>query len=139
MAKRYSVPAYRLLETVQNVVREKIDAAYDITADAAELGANLTREHIRTRGTAKSGKAGRIETGKMLDSVDATVVHRSNDSFQARFGMGAKGVGNVEPYFSYQEGGFRHRNGVDVEGMFAVTDAREAVRQYLEMELGRID
>lgn len=115
--------------------KSKMDEIADIieeTADeAAEKGENITKHHIETRGTAKSGKRGRVEKGEMRDKVTSKVSNVSATSATATFGW----IGGVPDYAWYQELGFVHRNGVTVEGMYALTDAREEVVQDVKEDL----
>ena len=90
--------------------------------EAAEKGENITKHHIETRGTAKSGKRGRIDTGAMLDSVSSEVMSRSPTGIQVRFGY------EDTPYWTkFQEPGFEHVGGVTVEGTHALQDAADEV------------
>lgn len=95
---------------------------------AMEDGAQIMKDNIATRGTAKSGKAGRIETGKMIGDVKARVYPGTDRGNQVgRFGW----IDNREDYYGYQEGGFEHVNGGEVEGMYALQDAAElAFREF---------
>ena len=107
--------------------KSKMDEIADIieeTADdAAVMGESLTKNYIETRGTAKSGKQGRIETGEMLKKVSGKVSDVTPISATAEFGW----LEGSPEYARYQEEGFAHRNGVDVEGMYALTDAGHEV------------
>jgi len=100
---------------------------------AGEEGKRLTQEYISTRGTPKSGKRGRIETGKMHDRVGYRLVGQG-DSLQIRFGWES----SREPYFKYQETGFLHRGGVTVEGMYALSDAADKVIRDLEADIKKV-
>lgn len=104
------------------------DGVEQALQNAMEDGAEIMRNNIATRGTAKSGKAGRIETGKMSGDVKARVYPGTDKGNQVgRFGW----IDNREDYYGYQEGGFEHVNGGDVEGMYALQDAAElAFREF---------
>lgn len=98
------------------------DGAEAVLEQAMEDGAESMRHHIRTRGTAKSGKQGRIETGAMLEDVKSRVYPGTKKgNVVGRFGW----IDNREDYYGYQEGGFEHVNGGSVEGMYAMVDAAE--------------
>lgn len=111
----------------QKMVRVE-DGASEVLKQAMEDGAESMRHHIRTRGTAKSGKAGRIDTGKMLSDVTSKVYPGTEKGNQVgRFGW----VDNREDYYGFQEGGFEHVSGGTVEGMYAMVDAAElAFREF---------
>ena len=103
---------------------------------AAEGGKQTTRAFVATRGTVRSGKQGRVDTGKMLDRVGGKSERVSPDETRVEFGWydGRKG-----PEW-YQEFGFDHRYGSVVEGMYAVSDARDlaepAIMETLRRKLG---
>ena len=104
------------------------DGIEDALKLAMEDGAEIMRSNIATRGTAKSGKAGRIDTGKMIGDVKSRVYPGTDKGNRVvRFGW----IDNREDYYGYQEGGFEHVNGGEVEGMYALQDAAElAFREF---------
>lgn len=112
------------LERIAEIIEETAE-------DAAEKGESITKHHIETRGTAKSGKRGRIETGRMRDAVKGSVSDKTATSATARFGW----LEGSPEYAKYQEPGFKHRGGVTVEGMYALTDAGEEVIQDAKEDL----
>lgn len=95
----------------------------EMSGDMAREGALKMREIIETSGTAKSGKEGRVETGKMRDAVDYDLpTERTDGKYQARFGW--INPATREDYFRYQEGGFTHNYSKNVvRGMYAMFDA----------------
>lgn len=99
----------------------KMEEATIEEADAfAQDGAAFMREFIATRGTRHSGKAGRIDTGVMIDAVGAR--SSSGATRTASFGWLNKRL----DYFIYQEGGFFNvLANRSVEGMYALADAAE--------------
>lgn len=107
---------------IENLPEAALDQAAQIMEEVTDEGADLMRQYIRTRGTEKSDKEGRIETGTMLDEVESTV-HRNPKSVRGEFGWGVAG-GRHEKRFDYQENGFRHwRSGENVPPMHAMLDA----------------
>lgn len=104
------------------------DGIEDALRLAMEDGAEIMRNNIATRGTVNSGKSGRIETGKMIGDVKSRVYPGTDKGNQVgRFGW----IDNREDYYGYQEGGFEHVNGGEVEGMYALQDAAElAFREF---------
>lgn len=105
------------------------DGNSNAISQAVSDGENTMKHLIASRGTAKSGKAGRIETGNMHNSVTSSFNQTARGNAVGRFGW----LKNREDYFGFQEGGFEHaRSGVDVEGMYAMVDAYELVKQELE-------
>lgn len=112
-------------------MKQITDIIHEVAEEAAEKGENITKHHIETRGTEKSGKRGRVDTGAMRDAVTGKVTEKSPDSATAVFGW----VEGSPEYAKYQEYGFKHRGGVDVEGMYALTDAGEEVMDDLKEDL----
>lgn len=105
------------------------DGAEKALQDAMDDGAYLMADLISTRGTPKSGKAGRIETKQMHNEVDSRVQPYGQGKVRGTFGW----INNKEDYYGYQEGGFDHSNGSHVEGMYALADAADwALRQFQE-------
>ena len=106
----------------------------NIVADAIEGGEAMTKLHIATRGTAKSGKKGRIKTQKMYDAVNSQMVKSGTRDAEGKFGW----IDGYEDYYGYQEGGFEHVGEVTVEGMYALTDAGEEVWQNVVDDVKRV-
>lgn len=109
------------------------DGLREIAKESAEDGEKLTKQYIETRGTAKSGKQGRIETSAMLNSVSSGVVRETKEEIQTRFGYK-----NAPYWTAYQDPGFEHVNGVTVEGTYALTDASEEVFEDLRKDIERL-
>lgn len=117
-------------EAVFAWLRGKVDGLTDntkqVVRELADEGADITRHHIETRGTAKSGKRGRIETGAMLNSVDSKVTKDSGDEFEARFGY------MDGPFYTvFQEQGTKA-----IEAMNALGDAADEIHGKLEAAIG---
>lgn len=111
------------------------DGATQALEQAMDDGAESMRYHIMSRGTAKSGKAGRVDTGKMLSDVTSKVYPGTEKGNQVgRFGW----IENREDYYGFQEGGFEHVNGGTVEGMYAMVDAREIAFREFQLEMGSV-
>lgn len=115
-------------------VNEIMGDVNDIVADAIEGGEAMTKFHIATRGTAKSGKKGRIKTQKMYDAVNSQMTKSGARDAEGKFGW----IDGYEDYYGYQEGGFEHVGGVTVEGMYALTDAGEEVWQNVVDDVKRV-
>jgi hypothetical protein len=115
-------------------VKEITNASREAVREAADDGADFVRSAIETRGTMRSGKRGRIETGRMLNAVTSGTVRDSEDEIESRFGW----LDDRELYFALQNVGFTHRSGVQVEGMYALEDAKDEVVRKLDREIDRI-
>lgn len=123
----------RLYEWVEDKVNRLTDSAKEAIREGAKEGEDLTKLHIENRGTAKSGKQGRIETGRMRDAVSSRVDKDTDTEIEASFGW----LDDRATYFGLQERGFTHVSGVNVEGMFALSDAADQVSREIERKLGR--
>lgn len=130
------MPNFRDTRSLYQWVEDKLDrlteAGKDAIREGAKEGEALTKEHIQTRGTAKSGKQGRIETGRMLNAVTSRVEKDTDTEIEAAFGW----LDDRENYFALQERGFTHVSGVTVEGMFALSDAGEEVARQITRKIG---
>lgn len=119
-------------------VEAGVDDAMD---EAGGIGKELGRHYIETRGTQRmwlyprNGRdgsyPGRVDTGKMRDAFGFRKTTQGG-SRQLRVGWVS---GTREDYFKYQEGGFEHPSGLQVEGMYAVQDATEEAFRVLAEEL----
>lgn len=122
---------------LQSWLRKKIKGVDDILEDtafyAATTGKQETKKNIETRGTVKSGKAGRIETGAMRDAVTSDVRRIGNEHHRAEFGW----ITHMPEYARYQERGFVHSGGEKVEGMYALSDAAEVTMVRARQEIQR--
>lgn len=108
---------------VENLDRRTFRALDESMKDGEEL----TQTFIATRGTEKSGKQGRIDTGAMLDSVTSETKLVSNDEAEGRFGW----LGEQPFYAKYQEAGTS-----TIAPMYALSDAAEDTIQELRAKLG---
>lgn len=108
---------------VENLDRRTFRALDESMKDGEEL----TQTFIATRGTEKSGKQGRVDTGKMLESVTSETKLVSNDEAEGRFGW----LGEQPFYAEYQEAGTS-----TIAPMYALSDAAEVTIQELRAKLG---
>ncbi len=105
------------------------EGSEEVLRDVMDDAAIMMAQNVSTRGTAKSGKPGRIETKKMHNDIDAKTTVSEAGRVTGRFGW----IKNREDYYGFQEGGFDHVNGGHVEGMYALADAAEwANKQFAE-------
>ena len=102
--------------------------------EAVKDGEELTKDNIETRGTTKSGKRGRIESGAMRDSVDSKITKENQEEIEGWFGY------KDGPYWTaFQEPGFVHYgSGQFVEGTYALTDAGAEIIQNLKEDIDKI-
>lgn len=121
----------RVIAEIEARIEQMTRRARRTVKEAAKKGRDLTKQHIETRGTAKSGKRGRIETSAMLNSVSAGTVSSNIDEVVERFGY------ENSPYWTaFQELGFTHPSGVTVEGTYALQDAADEVFKDLRRDMG---
>ena len=130
----------RMRMRIENLPDELLDQAEEIMEDVAREGADIMRQHIKTRGTSysnKQGRAGRVEAGHMLKDVEHAT-KRFRRSVRGEFGWGVDG-GEVRPYYAYQENGFQHWiSGKDVSPMHAQLDAFMRMREEFFARMRRI-
>lgn len=106
------------VESLENGNREAAIEAGDEIRDT-------TKRYISTRGTAKSGKQGRIETRAMLNSVDSEVTTNLRREVEVRAGY------HDAPFYTV----FQELGTARIEAMYALTDAAEEVLPKLEKKL----
>ena len=125
-----------------------------VLSEAAARGAEYVRYAIMNRGTGKTWRGdwsrfpnawpgrtgstpGRNASGEMLDAVDSWV-SSGGDSTDAKTRMAFGFTRARQEYFLAQEGGFTHNiTGETIEGMHAISDAAETIRQEIQDELPR--
>lgn len=89
---------------------------------AMKDGEQTTQTFIATRGTAGTGKQGRVDTGKMLESVESEANLQGRDEAIGRFGWLDK-----KPFYAeFQEAGTKY-----IAPMYALSDAAEIVKAEL--------
>lgn len=111
----------RLTEAFNGVGTAFMDSVEDKAHDIGQQGAQQAKAFTASRPSAKSGKAGRVETGKMMEAISYRVTR--NGPYQVLLEMGFTDF--AEPYFVYQTStGFRHnRSGEFIAPTLAVVDA----------------
>lgn len=130
---KYSGPGTSAQTWFEGVTKKMHEGIADAVESAIKEGEEITKDNIDTSGTLKSGKRGRIETGKMRDAVDSEITSRSKRGVTGKFGW----INEFEPYFGYQESGFNHVGGVTVDGMYALSGAANEVFANLEDDIDR--
>ena len=119
----------------RNLVTKVDDGVGAELQQAMDDGRDTMKHLIKTRGTSKSGKAGRHESWHMVNSVSSNVYPGTKAGNQVgRFGW----IEEYENYFGFQEGGFDHVNGVTVEGMYAMVDAADIVFKEFEDNVEKV-
>lgn len=127
----FSNDGARVMAEISARIERMTQQSREVVKDAADQGRDLTKQHIETRGTAKSGKRGRIETSAMLNSVSSATVSSNANEEVTRFGY------ENSPFWTlFQEPGFNHVGGVTVEGTYALQDAAEEVFKDLRRDIG---
>lgn len=95
--------------------------------ESMKEGEEITQTFIATRGTSGTGKQGRVDTGKMLDSVGSEAKLLNKDEAEGRFGWL-----NEQPFYAkFQEPGTQY-----IEPMYALSDAAEITIQELDRKIG---
>lgn len=116
---------------LDNKINGVDNAVSEVAQKTAEEGAQVVKEYIDSRGTAKSGKRGRVETGNMRDSVTGRSQKVSKGVHRAEFGW----IQETPEYAKFQEQGFNHIGGGVVGGMYALPDAAEVEVQLAKKRL----
>lgn len=109
-------------------VTEITQGARDVLQEGALDIALETVENVETRGTEKSGKRGRIETGAMRDAVSADITEDTETLFEVRAGF------RDAPFYTF----FQERGTRSIPAMYAVSDAYENNLPEIEDKLGRL-
>lgn len=119
---------FKTLSTkIRGIPGDMLEDLEPLLQRTVETGADLMEAYIATRGTVKSGKRGRIETGKMYGSVDSEVFKRGT-TLVGRWGW----LTEWEDYFLYQENGFKNAwSREDVAPMHALYDSFFRQREEL--------
>lgn len=100
---------------------------YRALRGSMQEGEEITQTFIATRGTSGTGKQGRVDTGKMLESVGSDTQLINQDEAEGRFGWL-----NEQPFYAeFQEAGTQY-----IEPMYALSDAAEITIQELDRKLG---
>jgi hypothetical protein len=128
MAKTYTTfgPLFRDIKAEMDNIS---DSARQVAISAGETGARMAENLTRTRPSPRSGKRGRVETGRMADSFKSEVVKDSPNEIVVEFGS----LEDVQKYFVYQtETGFTFFDGTWVEPTYAMRDATEHAKELIE-------
>lgn len=109
-------------EKVQSLNRKTFRALQENMKDGEEI----TQTFIATRGTEGTGKQGRVDTGKMLDSVSNKTELKGPDEAEGRFGWLDK-----KPFYAeFQEAGTKY-----IAPMYALSDAADIVIKQLRKDI----
>lgn len=112
--------------------------------DEVGQGKQIMRDIIDTSGLGVEWKTwhngrnmsspGRVDTGLMGDSVDASIEREANGA-TGKFGW----INRWEDYFGYQDEGFFHNQaGREIRGMYALQDAADQVMENLERRIDEV-
>lgn len=125
---------FKTLSTkVRAIPEDMLDDLEPLMDRTVKTGADLMEAYINTRGTVKSGKRGRVETGNMVSKVDYEVF-KQGTTLIGRWGW----LEHWEKYFLYQENGFRNAwTREDVAPMHALFDSFLRQREEFLSELGK--
>ena len=109
------------------------EVAKETVREVADDSAFTMQSIIATRPSAQSGKTGRVETGKMMDSVQSRKVHETKDALDVRFGY----LRGRQLYYALQDQGFTHvPDGAWIQGTYALDDSYEWAGSELRKRLG---
>lgn len=124
-----------LLASVRRQVEGKWKIVGNVADEAAEFGAKTAQSYTASRPGAKTGKAGRIDTGAMVEAIRHKRVSYSLDLVEAHYGF----IGTLEDYFKMQTvTGFRHHSQF-IAPTFALRDSRGPAEAFARSQLnGRL-
>lgn len=109
---------------VESITRKNFQSLRNAMKDGQEI----TQTFIATRGTPGTGKQGRVDTGKMLDSVDSDAKLQNADEAIGRFGW----LEQKPFYAEFQEAGTKY-----IAPMYALSDAAEIVKDEFIRDIGK--
>lgn len=124
--------SYQNLDGIVAIVRAQVEKKWDSLRDAAgetaEFGARTAQSYTASRPGATTGKAGRIDSGTMIDALRWEPVSFSPTLIHTRYGF----VKEFKDYFKYQTvTGFRHnRSSRYIGPTFALRDSIDPTREY---------
>lgn len=127
------------MQTALKGIPEQVaEQAQDLVSEAMLIGAETQRNIIET--IPGRNKTGRVDTGLMLNSVQAQRAQREGNTIEGRFGWF-----DPEDYFLYQEQGFTVRSRVsgytsraDVPAMHALLQGFVKAREHVRAGLQRL-
>lgn len=123
----------KLATKIRHIPDDMLDDLEPLMQRTAETGEKLMSAYIETRGTTRSGKRGRVETGTMLKNVQGETF-RQGRTITARWGW----LNRWEDYFRYQEQGFTNAwSREDVEPMHALFDSFMQNRELFFAEMSK--
>ena len=128
MAKTFTTfgPLFRQIEQQMDEITKE---ATQVAIAVADTGARMAEQLTRTRPSPRSGKRGRVESGRMAESFDSRVVEVSPTKIVTEFGS----LEDTQKYFVFQtETGFTFFDGTWVEPTYAMRDATEHAKTLVE-------
>jgi hypothetical protein len=107
-----------------------------VAIEGSEFGAKTAQSYTASRPGATTGKAGRVDTGEMIEAIRSKPVSFSLDLIEVQYGF----VNEAEEYFGMQTvTGFSHnRSGDYIAPTFALRDSIEPTRAYLIARAGDV-
>lgn len=107
-----------------------------VSLEGAEFGAKTAQSYTASRPGATTGKAGRIDTGAMVEAIRSKPVSAGPDLIEVQYGF----VREFEEYMRLQTvTGFAHnRSGDMIEPTFALRDSIEPTRAFTRALVERV-
>lgn len=125
-----------IMTSIRRQVEEKWKELGQIAEEAGEFGSKTAQSYTLTRPGAKTGKAGRVDTGAMVEALRWKPVSFSADLIEVQYGF----VDEYEAYMGMQTiTGFRHnRSGEAIQPTFALRDSIGPTREFARNAARRI-
>ena len=122
--------AGELFRWIRGEIDDVSKNAVRLVEDVIQAGERDTRYFTLTRPSAKSGKAGRVETERMADAIISRMESTGPAVIRGAYGF----LDDQEEYFKYQTvTGFTHnRSGEYIAPTFALQDAYEGTKQMVD-------
>jgi len=124
--------SYQNLDGIMAIVKKQVDKIWaefgDVAEETARFGAKTAQSYTSTRPGMTTGKAGRIESGDMVNALRSRPVSKRDDLIHTQYGF----VDEFDEYMKYQTvTGFTHnRSGRYVAPTFALRDSIGPTRDY---------
>lgn len=120
-------------------VRKQVEATWSrqksAAIESAEFGAKSAQSYTASRPGAKTGKAGRVETGAMIGAIRSRLLTFSPNLIESQYGF----IDEFEDYFKMQTvtGFLNIRSGDKIEPTFALRDSIGPTNDFARDAAGR--
>ncbi|HET7741057.1 MAG TPA: hypothetical protein VFL67_10450 [Mycobacterium sp.] len=127
------------LDALLSSVRKQVEAVWarqkNAAIESAEFGAKSAQSYTASRPGAKTGKAGRIDSGAMVGAIRSRLLTFGPGLIQSQYGF----IDEFEDYFKMQTvtGFLNIRSGDKIEPTFALRDSIGPTNDFAHDAAGR--